>query len=65
MPDDKIEIENVSTPGRIERVARAEYFAMRGALLAVLPREAPGPKVAEAGADPTSRVIISDIPSRT
>ena len=48
MPDDKIEIENVNTPGRTERVDRAKYVAMRGALLAVLPSEAPGLKVADA-----------------
>jgi len=50
MPDDKIEIENVNTPGRTERVNRAKYEAMRHALLAVLPDEAPGLKVPEAKA---------------
>ena len=48
MPDDKIEIENVNTPGRTERVDRAKNVAMRDALLAVLPSEAPGLKVADA-----------------
>lgn len=48
MPDDKIEIENVITPGRTNRVNRAKYMAMRDALLAVLPSEAPGLKVADA-----------------
>lgn len=48
MPDDKIEIENVNAPGRSERVDRAKYLAMRNALLAVLPDEAPGLKVADA-----------------
>jgi hypothetical protein len=48
MPDDKIEIENVNTPGRTERVDRAKYMAMREALLAVLPGAAPGLTVAEA-----------------
>ena len=48
MPDDKIEIENVITPGRTNRVNRAKYMAMREALLAVLPSEAPGLKVADA-----------------
>lgn len=42
MPDDKIEIENINTPGRVERVDRAKYIAMRDALLPVLPNEAPG-----------------------
>lgn len=42
MPDDKIEIENAVTPGRTHRVDRTKYMAMREALLAVLPDEAPG-----------------------
>ncbi len=42
MPDEKIEIENVTTPGRIERVNRAKYEAMRDAPLAILPDTAPG-----------------------
>ncbi|WP_439498442.1 DUF6958 family protein [Bosea sp. (in: a-proteobacteria)] len=48
MPDDKIEIENVNTPGRTERVDRAKYLAMREALLAILPGEAPGLTVTDA-----------------
>jgi hypothetical protein len=48
MPDDKVDIKNINTPGRTERVDRAKYVAMRDALLAVLPREAPGLTVAEA-----------------
>ncbi|PDQ19709.1 hypothetical protein CN311_18000 [Mesorhizobium sanjuanii] len=48
MPDDKIEIENVNIPGRTYRVDRAKYGAMRDALLAALPGEAPGLKLAEA-----------------
>ena len=52
MPDatDRIEIENANTPGRIARVDRAKYEAMRDALLPVLPSEAPGMTVAEAKA---------------
>jgi hypothetical protein len=50
MPDDKIEIENVTSPGRTERVNRAKYEAMRDALLAVLPDVAPGLKVPDAKA---------------
>ena len=50
MPEDKIEIENVTSPGRTERVNRAKYEAMREALLAVLPEVAPGLKVPEAKA---------------
>ena len=47
---DKIEIENVNTPGRVERVDRAKYTAMKEALLAVLPKSSPGLTVAEAQA---------------
>ncbi len=50
MPEGKIEIENTNTPGRTEQVDGAKYKAMRDALLAVLPREAPGMTVADAKA---------------
>jgi len=50
MPDDKIEIESVTTPGQTQRVDRAKYLAMRDALLAVLPGQAPGLTVAAAKA---------------
>ena len=45
---DKIEIENVNTPGRTERVNRAKFEAMRDALLRVLPVGEPGITVSEA-----------------
>lgn len=45
---DKIEIENVISPGRVHRVDRVKFEAMRDALLEVLPRETPGLSVAEA-----------------
>lgn len=48
MPDDKIEIEHVNKPGKSERVDRAKYLAMRKALLAALPQEAPGLTVPDA-----------------
>ncbi|WP_306225425.1 DUF6958 family protein [Bosea beijingensis] len=48
MADDKIEIENVNTPGKTERVDRAKYLGMRKALLNILPEAAPGLKVSEA-----------------
>ena len=48
MDDDRIEVENVNTPGRTERVSRAKYDAMRAALLPVLPDAPPGMTVAEA-----------------
>ncbi|MFB1488295.1 MULTISPECIES: DUF6958 family protein [unclassified Thiocapsa] len=50
MSNDKIEIENINSPGRTERVNRAKYEAMRKALLAVLPDAPPGLKVPEAQA---------------
>ena len=48
MADDKIEIENFTSPGRTYRVDRAKFEAMRDALLKVLPAEEPGLTVAEA-----------------
>ena len=48
--DTKVEIENVVSPGRVTRVDRAKYEAMRRALLTVLPRASPGVTVAEAKA---------------
>ena len=50
MPDDKIVVENVNTPGRTTRVDRAKYDAMHKALMLVLPNTAPGLKVADAKA---------------
>lgn len=47
---DKIEVESITTPGRIVRLDRAKFEAMRAALLAVLPDAAPGLSVAEAKA---------------
>lgn len=48
---DKIEIENVNSPGHVERVDRAKYVAMKEALLSVLPKTSPGLTVAEAKAE--------------
>lgn len=45
---DKIEIQNVTSPGRVTRVDRAKYEAARDALLAVLPASEPGLTPAEA-----------------
>lgn len=50
MPDEKIEIESITSPGRTERVNKAKYIAMREAFLPVLPTEAPGLTIAEAKA---------------
>jgi hypothetical protein len=47
---DKVEIENVMSPGNTYRVDRAKYAAMREALLKVLPVTQPGITVAEARA---------------
>ena len=47
-PDDRIEIQNFTSPGHVQRVDRTRYTAMREALLAVLPTELPGLTVAEA-----------------
>lgn len=49
MPDDeKILIESITSPHHTERVSKAKYLAMRYALLAALPEQAPGLTVAEA-----------------
>ena len=44
---DRIGIENVVSPGRVMRVDAAKYTAMKQAVLAVLPTDAPGLTVAE------------------
>lgn len=44
---DKIEVQNVNAPDHVTRVDRAKYTAMRAALLAALPNEAPGLTAAE------------------
>jgi len=40
--DDKITVENVGQPGKTYRVDAGKYAAMRHAVLAILPAEAPG-----------------------
>ncbi|MGL4287547.1 MAG: DUF6958 family protein [Phreatobacter sp.] len=41
--DDKIEVENIKQPaGRVTRVDKSKYDAMKQAFLAVLPNDAPG-----------------------
>jgi hypothetical protein len=47
---DKVEVENPNSPGRTTRVGAAKYDAMKTALLAALPGEAPGLTVAAAKA---------------
>lgn len=50
MADDKVEVENVNTPGRTTRLDAAKYHAMRDVLLTVLPNDPPGMKVPDAKA---------------
>lgn len=45
---DKIEVENINTPGRVTRVDKVKYLAMKKAMLKVLPKKAPGLTFAEA-----------------
>ncbi|MGZ9811713.1 DUF6958 family protein [Pseudoroseicyclus sp. H15] len=40
--EEKIEVENATSPGRVTRVNRAKYEAMRDALMQVVPSEPPG-----------------------
>ncbi|MBA4012031.1 MAG: hypothetical protein C0481_09225 [Phenylobacterium sp.] len=54
---DKVEVENPNSPGRTTRVDAAKYGAMRTALLAALPSEAPGLTVAAAKA-----ALLSQLP---
>ncbi len=39
---DKIEVENINTPGKTTRVNAAKYNAMRDAMMRVMSHEAPG-----------------------
>lgn len=48
--DDRIEIQNFTSPGHVQRVDRAKYEAMRDALLQVLPSGPPGLTLADAKA---------------
>lgn len=45
--DEKVEVENVNVPGQVTRVNAAKYYAMKDALLKVLPHAAPGLTQAE------------------
>lgn len=44
---DKIEIENVGQPGKTYRVDATKFAAMKAAVLATLPEEAPGMSVSD------------------
>ena len=43
----KVEIESITSPGRVTRVDADKYEAMRAALLRVLPAKSPGLTAAE------------------
>jgi len=45
--DEKIDVENINTPGQISRVNAAKYTAMKKAFLMILPTESPGLTQAE------------------
>lgn len=45
--EDRVEMLNVNSPDHVVRVERAKYEAMRDAMLAVVPTEAPGLTAAE------------------
>ena len=47
MADDKISIENFTSPGRVTRVDAAKFNEMKAAMLAVLPAALPGLTVEE------------------
>lgn len=44
---DRIEIENVGQPGKVYRVDADKFAAMRTAVMAALPAEAPGMSVSD------------------
>jgi len=46
-PNERVAIENVTSPGRIVRVDAARYEAMRTAVVAVHPKKTPGLTVTE------------------
>ena len=46
-PNERVEIENVVSPGRIVRVDSVKYNAMKKAVLTVLAKKSPGLTVAE------------------
>ncbi len=47
MAKDKIEVENFTSPGQVQRVDADKYLAMRDAYLAVLPADGEGATPAE------------------
>ena len=45
---EKIAVENINTPGKTTNVDKAKYLAMKDAMLATLPKGAPGMTAKEA-----------------
>lgn len=45
---DKIAVENINTPGKTTNVDKAKYVAMKDAMMATLPKAAPGMTAKEA-----------------
>jgi hypothetical protein len=45
--DDKVTVQNVTSPDHVTRVDRVKYEAMRAAMMAVMSRDAPGRTAAE------------------
>jgi hypothetical protein len=48
--DDKVTVQNVTSPGHVTRVDRLKYEAMRTAMMAVMSHDAPGLTAAEISA---------------
>jgi hypothetical protein len=46
-PIERVEMLSISSPGHVVRVDKAKYDAMKAALLAVVPQQAPGQTVAQ------------------
>ncbi|WP_439569462.1 DUF6958 family protein [Sphingopyxis sp.] len=44
---ERVEMRNIISPGHVMRVDKAKYEAMKDAMLAVVPADAPGHSVAE------------------
>ena len=59
MSGDKIEVENVNTPGQVSRVDAAKYHAMKAAMLRVL--EGASPMSAQAIKDAAKAHLPDDL----
>ena len=45
--EDKVDVENINTPGKTSRVGAVKYWAVREAMLAAMTKDAPGNTFAE------------------